>query len=104
MVGYLWLREDGYIGSVLIYTFTILFSPLNQNVDQLSATYDNIIGDVLLSAGIVAYLGAFILDFRQVSHHGQYLLNFVVLIIVFSVYNELTEHCIEYILEACNTN
>ncbi|KAK6993742.1 dynein heavy chain 3 axonemal, partial [Biomphalaria glabrata] len=43
-----------------------------QNVDQLSATYDNIIGDVLLSAGIVAYLGAFILDFRQSCIQGWY--------------------------------
>ena len=33
---------------------------------MLSATYDNIIGDVLLSASVVAYLGPFTLDYRQV--------------------------------------
>ncbi|ELT89912.1 hypothetical protein CAPTEDRAFT_157693, partial [Capitella teleta] len=36
-----------------------------QNVHDLSATYDNIVGDVLLSASYVAYLGPFILDYRQ---------------------------------------
>ena len=42
------------------------FALLNQNVEQLNETYDNIVGDVLLSAGVVAYLGTFILDYRQV--------------------------------------
>ncbi|XP_041348477.1 dynein heavy chain 3, axonemal-like isoform X2 [Gigantopelta aegis] len=36
-----------------------------QNVEQLTETYDNIVGDVLLSASIIAYLGPFILDYRQ---------------------------------------
>ena len=36
-----------------------------QNVDELTETYDNIVGDVLLSASVVAYLGPFILDYRQ---------------------------------------
>ena len=36
-----------------------------QNVADLSYTYDNIVGDVLLSASCVAYLGPFILDYRQ---------------------------------------
>lgn len=36
-----------------------------QNVKDLSETYDNIVGDVLLSASVVAYLGPFILDYRQ---------------------------------------
>ena len=36
-------------------------------MEALTATYDNIVGDVLLSAGMVAYMGAFILDYRQVS-------------------------------------
>ncbi|XP_069141245.1 dynein axonemal heavy chain 3-like isoform X4 [Argopecten irradians] len=36
-----------------------------QNVEDLSETYDNIVGDVLLSASVVAYLGPFILDYRQ---------------------------------------
>jgi dynein heavy chain len=38
---------------------------LFQNVDDLTETYDNIVGDVLLSASVVAYLGPFILDYRQ---------------------------------------
>lgn len=33
----------------------------------LGEKYINILGDVLLSAGVVAYLGAFTVDFRQVS-------------------------------------
>ena len=40
-----------------------------QNVEALTATYDNIVGDVLLSAGMVAYMGAFILDYRQVRFY-----------------------------------
>ncbi|XP_052058680.1 dynein axonemal heavy chain 3-like isoform X1 [Mytilus californianus] len=36
-----------------------------KNVEDLTETYDNIVGDVLLSASIVAYLGPFILDYRQ---------------------------------------
>lgn len=36
--------------------------------DGLKLAYDNIVGDVLLSSGVVAYLGAFTVDFRQVSY------------------------------------
>ncbi|XP_033114673.1 dynein heavy chain 3, axonemal-like isoform X5 [Anneissia japonica] len=36
-----------------------------QLTEQLSATYVNIVGDVLLSSGVVAYLGPFTLSFRQ---------------------------------------
>ncbi|XP_076448252.1 dynein axonemal heavy chain 3-like [Babylonia areolata] len=36
-----------------------------QNIEDLTEQYTNIIGDVLLSAAVVAYLGPFILDFRQ---------------------------------------
>jgi len=36
-----------------------------QNIVNLNETYDNIVGDVLLSASVVAYLGPFILDYRQ---------------------------------------
>ncbi|KAK3779689.1 hypothetical protein RRG08_013644 [Elysia crispata] len=43
-----------------------------KNVDQLNETYDNIVGDVLLSAGVVAYLGTFILDYRQDCIHEWY--------------------------------
>jgi len=35
-------------------------------VETLSSTYDNIVGDVLLSASVVAYLGPFTLAYRQV--------------------------------------
>lgn len=38
-----------------------------ENVESLSDTYDNIVGDVLLSAAVVAYLGPFELAYRQVS-------------------------------------
>lgn len=33
----------------------------------LGQMYENITGDVLLSSGVVAYLGAFTVDYRQVS-------------------------------------
>ncbi|KAJ8301425.1 hypothetical protein KUTeg_020412 [Tegillarca granosa] len=58
-----------------------------KNVETLSETFDNIVGDVLLSASAVAYLGPFILDYRQVSdmlpshifkQHGVTLLNFMI--------------------------
>ena len=34
---------------------------------ELGETYNNIVGDVLLSGGIVAYLGPFTVEFRQVT-------------------------------------
>ena len=49
-----------------MYITCIYFFLLFQNVDDLTETYDNIVGDVLLSASVVAYLGPFILDYRQV--------------------------------------
>lgn len=33
--------------------------------DDLQNTYDNLTGDVLISAGVIAYLGAFTAAFRQ---------------------------------------
>ncbi|XP_052779096.1 dynein axonemal heavy chain 3-like isoform X2 [Mya arenaria] len=36
-----------------------------KNVEDLNETYDNIVGDVLLSASVVAYLGPFTLAYRQ---------------------------------------
>ena len=33
---------------------------------QLGITYDNLIGDVLIAAGVVAYLGTFTSKFREV--------------------------------------
>ncbi|XP_025198734.1 LOW QUALITY PROTEIN: dynein heavy chain 3, axonemal-like [Melanaphis sacchari] len=38
----------------------------SQTAMELQSTLDNVIGDVLLSAGVVAYLGAFTVDFRNV--------------------------------------
>lgn len=38
-----------------------------QVAHELGETYNNIVGDVLLSGGIVAYLGPFTVEFRQVS-------------------------------------
>ncbi|EDV27935.1 uncharacterized protein TRIADDRAFT_52992 [Trichoplax adhaerens] len=37
----------------------------NEAADALTQRYNNITGDVLLSAGIIAYLGAFTIDFRS---------------------------------------
>ena len=52
-----------------------------QQINDLTHTYDHIIGDVLLSSSIVAYLGAFTFDYRQVKYFIIYLqannLNFV---------------------------
>jgi len=39
-----------------------------ENSRVLGEKYFNITGDVLLSAAVVAYLGAFTVNFRQVSH------------------------------------
>lgn len=39
-----------------------------ENTRVLGELYINVLGDVLLSSGIVAYLGAFTVDFRQVSY------------------------------------
>ena len=38
----------------------------NGQVEYLTHTFDHIVGDVLLSSGVVAYLGAFTCDYRQV--------------------------------------
>ena len=38
-----------------------------QAAKDLSHQYDNLIGDILLSGGIIAYLGAFTALFRQVK-------------------------------------
>ncbi len=36
-------------------------------ISELENTYSSIVGDVLLSSAIVAYLGAFTSDYRQVE-------------------------------------
>lgn len=38
-----------------------------QAAKDLTQQYDNLIGDILLSGGIIAYLGAFTAVFRQVK-------------------------------------
>jgi len=38
----------------------------SQTANELQSTLHNAIGDVLLSAGIVAYLGAYTVDYRNV--------------------------------------
>lgn len=40
----------------------------NSQINSISHAYDHIIGDVLISAGIIAYLGAFTLEYRQVNN------------------------------------
>ena len=47
-----------------IYSLRLFF--VIQVAKDLSETYHNIVGDVLLSSGVVAYLGAFTMEFRQV--------------------------------------
>jgi len=42
-----------------------------ENARVLGENYFNITGDVLLSAAVVAYLGAFTVRFRQVLKHSQ---------------------------------
>lgn len=38
----------------------------SQTAEALQETLDNVVGDVLLAAGVVAYLGAFTVFYRQV--------------------------------------
>ncbi len=38
---------------------------------DLSVQYENLTGDILIAAGVVAYLGAFTSAFRQVSNNRQ---------------------------------
>lgn len=41
----------------------------NEMALTLGKLYENLTGDILISAGIVAYLGAFTSSFRQVAGH-----------------------------------
>ena len=49
--------------------FYVLISSVSNRwskaADDLQNTYDNLTGDVLISAGVIAYLGAFTAGFRQ---------------------------------------
>jgi len=58
----------------------------SQTALELQLTLDNVIGDVLLSAGVVAYLGAFTVDFRNVS-------------VIVNLYFEYIRHYIMYVCE-----
>lgn len=40
----------------------------SENAKQLHGLLGNVVGDVILSAGTVAYLGAFTVDYRQDRH------------------------------------
>lgn len=42
-----------------------MFFRWSKAADDLQNTYDNLTGDVLISAGVIAYLGAFTAGFRQ---------------------------------------
>jgi len=62
----------------------------SQTALDLQSTLDNAIGDVLLSAGVVAYLGAFTVDFRNVriyilysSLYFRYILFFKIFIFIY---------------------
>jgi len=37
----------------------------NQAANDLQTIYDNLLGDVLISAGVIAYLGPFTMAFRE---------------------------------------
>lgn len=43
----------------------IVFLRWSKAAEDLQNTYDNLTGDVLISAGVMAYLGAFTASFRQ---------------------------------------
>lgn len=53
-----------------------------QTATLLQETLDNVLGDVLLSAGVVAYLGAFTVFYRQVFFF--FFLNCVKILVVFN--------------------
>lgn len=42
-----------------------MFFRWSKAADDLQNTYDNLTGDVLISAGVIAYLGAFTAGFRH---------------------------------------
>lgn len=37
--------------------------------ENLALTYENVTGDILLSAGVIAYLGAFVTSYREIAVH-----------------------------------
>ena len=51
--------------SLQVVTDRITVFRWSQAADDLQNTYDNLTGDVLISAGVIAYLGAFTAGFRQ---------------------------------------
>lgn len=69
---------------------------------QLGEQYINITGDVLISSGVVAYQGAFTVDFRQVSIerdenmllHALYKCIFTMLFLVFMIIVKFPGACL----------
>ena len=53
----------------------------------LGEKYDRITGDVLLSSGVVAYLGPFTVDFRNVSSHLALLIILYMLVLSLPCYS-----------------
>lgn len=53
----------------------------------LGEKYDRITGDVLLSSGVVAYLGPFTVDFRNVSSHFTLLIILYMLVLSLPCYS-----------------
>ena len=78
---HLFLRESVVSQSHIIHTHTRakkLIGGLGGEKDRwnkaavdLARQYDNLTGDVLISSGLVAYLGAFTSAFRQVSTYHK---------------------------------
>lgn len=58
-------------------------------IKDLTHTYDHIIGDVLLSSSIVAYLGAFTFDYRQVyAYYFQFVYLVITRVCVLKIWKE----------------
>lgn len=51
--------------SAAFYSLTSACHRWNNAANDLQDVYDNLTGDVLISAGVIAYLGAFTAGFRQ---------------------------------------
>ena len=54
----------------IIYNLLLFEFRWTEVAKQLGIKFTNLIGDVLVSSGVVAYLGAFTAAFRQVKFSG----------------------------------
>lgn len=52
-------------GAIIVSFFSPFNVPPQVSVAQLTKDYDNLVGDALVSAGMIAYSGPFTPDFRQ---------------------------------------